>query len=188
MTSCIRVIILVLQLDGMVGNRVISRNAFRIKHGKFHLDGTEYSLATNSGNNHNHGGIKGYDKVHGRRRVWISVCGMHRFKKHRIAFPLYFQEFLPIWKKVILGNSTSRLRIHSHNAMNWIWFLKRKEMTNQPSSIWQIMRIGIFQVTASDLLTNMFYFFPDVNRRSCKWVLISIWTEKTWYEWAVNIK
>ena len=40
-----------------------ARNAFRIKHGKFSLGTNHYKLATNSGNNHNHGGVKGYDKV-----------------------------------------------------------------------------------------------------------------------------
>lgn len=42
---------------------VCNRNAFRIKHGEFSLNGIPYTLARNSGNNHNHGGIKGYDKV-----------------------------------------------------------------------------------------------------------------------------
>ena len=58
-------IILVLPLEGidLYDIYFIHRNAFRIKHGKFALDGKQYQLATNSGNNHNHGGIKGYDKV-----------------------------------------------------------------------------------------------------------------------------
>ena len=40
-----------------------NRNAFRINKGLFSLDGKQYQLAINSGNNHNHGGVKGYDKV-----------------------------------------------------------------------------------------------------------------------------
>lgn len=40
-----------------------NRNAFRIKKGFFSLGGKQYQLAVNSGNNHNHGGVKGYDKV-----------------------------------------------------------------------------------------------------------------------------
>ena len=47
---------------------ICGRCANRIAGGKFKLEGKEYSLATNSGPNHLHGGIKGFSKV-----VWDTV-------------------------------------------------------------------------------------------------------------------
>ncbi len=47
---------------------IIGRYGNRINKGKFVLDGTEYSLATNNGNNHLHGGPVGFHNV-----IWEVV-------------------------------------------------------------------------------------------------------------------
>ena len=54
---------------------LIGRYANRILKGRFSLNGEEYQLATNSGKNHIHGGIKGFDRVVWNAKPLITEAG-----------------------------------------------------------------------------------------------------------------
>ncbi len=67
----------------------IGRCANRIAHGKFSLNGHEYTLATNNGFNHLHGGVKGFDSVvwNAEQRDETSVSFTYLSKDGEEGYP-----------------------------------------------------------------------------------------------------
>ena len=64
------------QKPGPFFGAIIGRHANRIENAEFELNGQTYHLAKNDGNNHLHGGMKGFDKV-----VWTQR--LLRLKKEK---------------------------------------------------------------------------------------------------------
>jgi aldose 1-epimerase len=84
-------------LDGYVQHNspyfgcIVGRCTNRIAHGRFHLDGQDYRLATNDGSHHLHGGWKGFDKAFWRAEAGTaqspSVKFMHQSPDGEEGYP-----------------------------------------------------------------------------------------------------
>ncbi|MCX8129472.1 MAG: galactose mutarotase [Clostridia bacterium] len=68
--------------DSSYFGAIIGRNANRVENAEFSLNGIQYYLAKNDGNNHLHGGFKGFDKV-----VWnADIVRYEESESLRLAY------------------------------------------------------------------------------------------------------
>jgi len=75
------------ELEGYLDNSpyfgcLVGRYGNRIANGRFSLDGTEYELARNNGDNHLHGGLRGFDKATWEAKAITSEAGEALELKH----------------------------------------------------------------------------------------------------------
>ncbi|MFC2090622.1 aldose epimerase family protein [Bacteroidota bacterium] len=84
-------------LEGYLGEHpyfgaIIGRVANRIGKGRFVLDGKEYIIAQNNGENHLHGGLIGFDKVlwsakTEQKKDWVSLILRYKSKDMEEGYP-----------------------------------------------------------------------------------------------------
>ncbi len=129
---------------------LIGRYGNRIAKGKFTLEGKEYTLATNNGPNHLHGGIKGFDKVvwtpeevnNGLKLTYVSKDGEEGYpgtltttviytlndnNELRIAYEARTDEATPL---NLTNHSYFNLAAgQAENALNHVLFLQADSFT-----------------------------------------------------------
>ncbi|WP_282179310.1 aldose epimerase family protein [Maribacter stanieri] len=123
---------------------LVGRYGNRISKGKFSLNGTEYSLAKNNGENNLHGGLKGFDKV-----VWKveNVEESTSFASLKLSYySADMEEGFP-------GNlkTTVTYTLHSNNSLDVLY-----EATTDKTTIINLTQHSYFNLSGnfSQLIEN----------------------------------
>ena len=144
---------------------LVGRYGNRISKGKFSLNGTEYSLAKNNGENNLHGGLKGFDKV-----VWKveNVEESTSFASLKLSYySADMEEGFP-------GNlkTTVTYTLHSNNSLDVLY-----EATTDKTTVINLTQHSYFNLSGnfSQLIENHEVEIPLLILESQKlWKLLSI--------------
>jgi aldose 1-epimerase len=138
---------------------LIGRSANRIAKGRFTLDGVEYQLAQNNGENHLHGGTRGFDKVVWEasdeldddravlRLMYLSKDGEENYPGNLTANVSYVltreRELLIEYQAVTDKRTIVNLTNHSYFNLAGTWTIRDHELT---------LNANAFTPVSSDLI------------------------------------
>jgi len=134
---------------------IVGRVANRIRGGRFDLDGKQYTLARNVGENHLHGGLKGFDKS-----VWAAKL----FKKGDTA-GIRFRHTSPDGDEGYPGTlkATAEYTLTEHNELSFeYWATSDKptpvNLTNH--TYWNLAGAGSGTMLSHEVKFNCPFYLP----------------------------
>jgi aldose 1-epimerase len=134
---------------------IVGRVANRIRGGKFDLDGKQYTLARNVGENHLHGGLKGFDKA-----VWNGKL----FRKGDAA-GIRFQHTSPDGDEGYPGTlkSTAVYALNESNELSfeyWATTDKATPVNLTNHAYWNLAGAGSGTILSHEAKLNCPFYLP----------------------------
>jgi len=134
---------------------IVGRVANRIRGGRFDLDGKQYTLARNTGENHLHGGLKGFDKA-----VWKGKL----FKKGDSA-GIRFRHTSPDGDEGYPGtlNATAEYALNEENELSfeyWATADKATPVNLTNHAYWNLAGAGSGTILSHEAKLNCPFYLP----------------------------